>query len=109
MISYWSILTNLLSNALKYSPSESPVYFKLNCEADKAIFEIQDQGIGIDPEDQQHLYQSFHRGKNVGDVAGTGLGLAVVKKCVELHGGNIEMASQVEIGTRFTVTLPATR
>lgn len=101
-----SIFTNLLSNAIKYSPEDSHIYFILSCEWGEAIFQIQDKGIGISPEDQELLYQSFHRGKNVGDVAGTGLGLAVVKKCVELHGGSIAVESKIGLGTTFTVGIP---
>lgn len=101
-----SIFTNLLSNAIKYSPEDSHIYFILSYESGEAVFQIQDKGIGISPEDQELLYQSFHRGKNVGDVAGTGLGLAVVKKCVELHGGSIAVESKVGLGTTFTVAIP---
>ncbi|MBD1905098.1 PAS domain S-box protein [Funiculus sociatus GB2-A5] len=101
-----SIFTNLLSNAIKYSPEDSHIYFILSYELGEAVFQIQDKGIGISPEDQELLYQSFHRGKNVGDVAGTGLGLAVVKKCVELHGGSIAVESKVGRGTTFTVAIP---
>lgn len=101
-----SILSNLLSNAVKYSREDSHIYFTLDCELDKIIFEIQDQGIGISTEDQEKLFESFHRGQNVGDVPGTGLGLAVVKKCVDLQGGSITVQSKVGVGTTFTVTLP---
>ncbi|HAZ45171.1 MAG TPA: hypothetical protein DDW76_24905 [Cyanobacteria bacterium UBA11369] len=101
-----SILTNLLSNAVKYSREDSHIYFSLDCESDKVIFEIEDRGIGISSEDQQNLFESFHRGQNVGDVPGTGLGLAVVKKCVDLHGGSITVESKVGVGTTFTVSLP---
>lgn len=101
-----SLITNLLSNAIKYSLDNTPIYFTITCESGQAIFTIKDQGIGIPPEDQKNLYQSFYRGKNVGDVSGTGLGLAVVKKCVELHGGSIAVESEVGVGTTFTVTIP---
>jgi PAS domain S-box-containing protein len=102
-----SILSNLLSNAVKYSREDSHIYFTLDCESDTVIiFEIQDQGIGISTEDQEKLFESFHRGQNVGDVPGTGLGLAVVKKCVDLHGGRITVNSKVGVGTTFTVSLP---
>lgn len=99
------ILTNLLSNAIKYSPANSTVHFELLCQ-DAVIFKIRDEGIGIPLEDQKQLFQSFHRAKNVGTIPGTGLGLAIVKQCVDVHGGAIAVASQVGIGTTFTVTLP---
>jgi signal transduction histidine kinase len=80
------ILTNLLSNAIKYSPEGSTVIFDLVCQDEQAIFYIKDQGIGISPEDQQRLFESFHRGGNVGKISGTGLGLTIAKKAVDLHG-----------------------
>ena len=104
-----SIIGNLLSNAIKYSPQESIVEFILKCEQNNAIFQIQDYGIGISSADQKRLFEPFHRGKNVRKIPGTGLGLVVVKKCVELHGGSIAIASEVEVGTTTTVTLPLTQ
>lgn len=101
-----SILLNLLSNAIKYSHVGGIVHFTLVGEQGEVIFRIRDEGIGIPPEDQQHLFEPFYRGKNVGTIAGTGLGLTVVKKCVDLHGGRITVASEVEVGTMCTVTLP---
>lgn len=102
----YSILSNLLSNALKYSPSESTVYFTLTCEPKQIKFEIQDQGMGISSEDQAHLYEPFSRGQNTRKIAGTGLGLAVVKKCLDLHQGEISLQSQVGVGTTVVVTIP---
>jgi PAS domain S-box-containing protein len=102
------ILGNLLSNAIKYSPGNRSVQFNLTCLNDKAIFQIQDQGIGIPPEDLPRLFESFHRARNVGTIQGTGLGLAIVKQCVDLHKGEITVASEVGKGTTFTVTLPLT-
>jgi signal transduction histidine kinase len=102
------ILTNLLSNAIKYSPPASTVDLELSCQDGDVIFQIKDAGIGIPAVDQQRLFEPFHRGSNVGDVLGTGLGLAVVKKLVYLHGGQIAVASVVGVGTTFTVTLPYT-
>ncbi|XWK86753.1 MAG: CHASE3 domain-containing protein [Phormidium sp.] len=101
-----SILTNLLGNAIKYSQKDSHIYLLLSCEGENAIFQIKDQGIGIMPEDKQKLYEYFYRGQNVRDVPGTGLGLPLVKKCVDLHGGTITVDSEVRVGTTFTVTIP---
>lgn len=101
-----SILTNLLANAIKYSPQGGNVDFALACEQGEAIFCIRDQGIGIPPEDQQQMFEPFHRGKNVSSIAGTGLGLTVVQKCVNLHGGRVTVVSEVGVGTTSTVTLP---
>ncbi|MBD2043259.1 ATP-binding protein [Microcoleus sp. FACHB-672] len=100
------ILSNLLSNALKYSAEGGEVRLELICQECEAIFQIKDQGIGIPDEDITHLFESFHRAKNVGNIAGTGLGLAIVKRCVDLHEGEISVASKVGVGTTFTVTLP---
>lgn len=100
------LLFNLLSNAIKYSPRGGTIELKLTNQGDKAIFQIQDQGLGIPKEDQPRLFEFFHRARNVGAISGTGLGLAIVKQCVDIHGGNITVESEVGIGTRFTVTLP---
>ncbi len=100
------ILSNLLSNAVKYSPDGSKVQFNLLVQDEIAVFLIKDEGIGISSEDQQNLFESFYRASNVGNTPGTGLGLTIVKKCVELHGGGITVASEVGAGTTFSVELP---
>ncbi|MBE9128124.1 PAS domain S-box protein [Coleofasciculus sp. LEGE 07092] len=100
------VLTNLLSNAVKYSPQGGEVKFDLMCDRESMVFRIQDSGIGIPPEDLDHLFNSFQRARNVGSIQGTGLGLAIVKKCVDLHGGQITVESEMAVGTTFTVTLP---
>ncbi len=100
------ILSNLLSNAIKYSPTGSHVRFELICEPTAAIFHIQDEGIGIPLEDQEQLFSAFHRGRNTRGIPGTGLGLVIVKRSVDLHGGQISVKSEVGSGTKFTVTLP---
>lgn len=101
----YSILGNLLSNALKYSPPGCPVEFRLIC--DQAItFQIRDQGIGISEADQKQLYEPFSRGQNVATITGTGLGLALVKRCVELHRGEVVLESLEGVGTTVTVTIP---
>jgi predicted ATPase/signal transduction histidine kinase/tRNA A-37 threonylcarbamoyl transferase component Bud32 len=101
------ILTNLLTNAVKYSPAGGTVRFHLILKIGEAIFQIQDQGIGIPVEDQKHLFESFHRANNVGGIPGTGLGLAIVKKSVDLHHGKITVDSEIGVGTTFTVTIPS--
>jgi PAS domain S-box-containing protein len=100
------ILTNLLSNALKYSPPGSTVQFELMRRNDQVVFRIQDQGIGIPPEDLGHLFETFHRATNAHNIAGTGLGMAIVKRSVDLHSGTIEVASEIGSGTTVTVVLP---
>ncbi|MDZ7966147.1 MAG: ATP-binding protein [Nostoc sp. DedSLP03] len=101
------ILRNLLSNALKYSPSGSTIDLIVSCRDEEVIFQIKDRGIGISVADQQRLFKPFHRGTNVGNIPGNGLGLALVKKLVDLHGGQISVASEVGVGTTFTIALPA--
>src|SRR4028118_1129940 len=100
------ILTNLLSNAVKYSPQGSTVYLELSCQDAEAIFEIRDEGIGIPVEDQDKLFESFHRARNAKNLPGTGLGLTVVRQSVEGHGGKISVNSKLGVGTTFTVSLP---
>ncbi len=104
-----SILTNLLSNGIKYSPSRSNVYVSLICNEDEILWEIKDEGMGISSEDQKRLFEPFCRGENVGNIPGTGLGLVVVKKCVNLHGGSINFQSELGIGTTFKVMIPVRR
>ncbi|OLP18038.1 hybrid sensor histidine kinase/response regulator [Leptolyngbya sp. 'hensonii'] len=100
------IFTNLLSNAIKYSPTAGQINLNLECSEMLAIVQIRDQGIGIPLENQPHLFDAFYRCHNVGQIKGTGLGLAVVKRCVEAHQGYITVESQEGMGTTFTVTLP---
>ncbi|NET04201.1 MAG: response regulator [Symploca sp. SIO2B6] len=102
------ILANLLSNAIKYSPANEKIEFNLTCDHQQqvAIFQIQDQGIGISEQDQNQVFQLFYRGNNVKKIQGTGLGLAIVKRCVERHQGEISLSSKLGVGTTFTVQLP---
>ncbi len=100
------ILTNLISNAIKYSPENDTIWFDLICKDRLAIFQIRDRGMGIPLKDQTHLFKTFYRASNVGVIQGTGLGLTIVKKCVELHGGHIQLESEQGIGTTVIVTLP---
>lgn len=101
-----SLLTNLLSNAAKYSSVDVPIQFTLTCDANAATFRTCDRGIGIPADDQLHIWEAFYRGSNVGDITGTGLGLAIVKICVELHRGEWAIESQEDQGTTVTVRLP---
>jgi signal transduction histidine kinase len=102
----YSILVNLLSNSLKYSPAHSLVDFKIHSDPQTLQFQICDRGIGILPIDLTHLFEAFYRGGNVGEIKGTGLGLAVVKTCLDRLGGQISVESQLDQGSQFTVTLP---
>jgi signal transduction histidine kinase len=97
------IFSNLLSNAVKYSPPGSQVHFSVKREESDAVFEVRDHGIGILPEDRKRLFEAFHRGQNVGEAPGTGLGLVIVKRCVDLHSGTIEFESEPQRGSTFVV------
>ncbi len=101
-----SILANLLSNAIKYSPQGGDVHLNLEFKQNAVLLQIQDWGIGISSDDQKQLFEPFYRGKNVRTISGTGLGLVVVKKCVDLHQGNIKIKSEVGMGTTCVVMLP---
>lgn len=100
------IFVNLMSNAIKYSPDGGKVEFELIGNDSQVMFYVKDQGIGIPIQDQDNLFQPFSRGSNVNTIPGTGLGLAITNACVELHGGDIILESQVGKGTKVTVTLP---
>ena len=100
------VFTNLLSNAVKYSPADSPVGFACRREEAEAVFTVTDRGLGIPEADRPRLFEAFHRGTNVGDIPGTGLGLVIVKRCVDLHGGSIAVQDTPGGGTTFTVRLP---
>ncbi len=100
------IFSNLITNAVKYSPEGSPVVFSARREGTDAIFQVRDNGIGIPEEDMPQLFEAFFRCGNVGEIPGTGLGLVIVKRCVELHGGSLAIESKPGAGTTFTVRLP---
>ncbi|MEB3294160.1 MAG: PAS domain-containing sensor histidine kinase [Synechococcales bacterium] len=101
-----SILTNILSNSIRYSHDQSPVNLRLSKRNSQVILQISDRGMGIPHEDLPHLFEPFHRGKNVSNIPGTGLGLNIVKRFVDLHGGKIKVDSKLNLGTTFTITLP---
>ena len=101
------ILINLLVNAVKYSEPGGKVDFGVRREGTQAVFSIRDRGIGIPEADRSRLFNAFQRGGNVAARHGTGLGLVIVKRCVDLHGGNVELRSKVGEGTLVTVSVPA--
>ncbi|NEN93947.1 MAG: ATP-binding protein, partial [Okeania sp. SIO3H1] len=100
------ILSNLLCNAVKYSPQGSHIFLKLSYLNNYAIFQIQDEGMGIPAAEQKYLFDSFYRAQNAINISGTGLGLTIVKNFVDLHRGQIFVESEVGVGTTFTVILP---
>ena len=100
------IFTNLLSNACKYSPPGCAVEFQIQSRGPLALFTVRDRGIGIPEADARLLFQAFHRGRNVGETPGTGLGMVIVKHCLQLHGGKLAFQSKEGHGTSFVVALP---
>ena len=87
-------------------PERQSVGFELICGEKEVILHVRDEGIGIPEEDQSRLFEVFHRASNVGSISGTGLGLPIIKRAVEAHGGSIVVASEVDVGTTFTISLP---
>ncbi len=100
------ILINLLTNAIKYSPKEKPIDFEINSENDKLVLAIKDFGIGIPKNESNRIFEQFYRAQNAGAVAGTGLGMSVIKKSLDLVGGKIDFESELNKGTKFTVEIP---
>jgi len=104
------VFTNLLNNAIKFAPPNSTVHFRAWYEPDVLVFEVEDEGSGIPPEDISHLFKDFFRASNVGDAPGMGLGLSIAHKIVEAHNGQILVKSPVNednlTGTRFTIRIP---
>ncbi|MEG2857533.1 MAG: hybrid sensor histidine kinase/response regulator, partial [Clostridia bacterium] len=108
------IIDNVLANALKFTPEGGKITYRLSESAseNKKIglyrFEISDTGIGISPEQQQHIFEPFYRVRNTmtSNVEGTGLGLPIVKSIVDYMGGTISIESAIGVGTRFTIELP---
>jgi PAS domain S-box-containing protein len=104
------VVLNLLTNAIKYSPQGGAVTVQVDRVADDspphAMLMVQDEGIGIPAPDLSQIFERYRRGRNVGKIAGTGIGLTGAKQIVERHGGAIEVASTEGRGTRVTVSLP---
>jgi signal transduction histidine kinase len=103
------VVHNLVSNAVKYTPAGGRVDIIVEGRGLQTTLTVRDEGIGISPEDQEHLFTEFFRSTNPVAVAipGTGLGLAIVRRIVERHGGGIDVESEPGVGSTFRVTLPA--
>ena len=99
-----NILNNLLSNASKYSDNAKDITVNIIQEEKKLFIHIKDQGVGIPPKDHNQLFTRFFRAGNSGNIPGTGLGLHIVKKYVELMDGNINFVSELNVGTTFTLS-----
>jgi len=101
-----NILLNLISNAIKFSPDNSHITLTTEVDDQVARIKVQDKGVGISAEDQQHLFSSFFRGGNAVNIQGTGLGLHIVKRYLDLLEGKINLISKLSEGTNITVTIP---
>jgi signal transduction histidine kinase len=101
------VIINLLENALKFTPTSGSISLNLERVANEIVLTVSDSGIGIPPEDLPHLFERFHRARNVSEYTGNGLGLAIVKAIVETHSGKVEAQSEgIGKGCRFVVNLP---
>ncbi|MFM7193779.1 MAG: ATP-binding protein [Bacteroidota bacterium] len=100
------VLTNLISNAIKFSLDGQLVEVTSSIEEEKLKLTVTDHGIGISKEDQQHLFERFFRGENAANIQGTGLGLYIISRYMELAKGSIDLHSELEKGTTFTLLLP---
>jgi len=100
------ILINLVTNALKFSDVQSVIFINLHISDTTISLVVKDNGIGISDEDKPYLFDRFFRGRNATNIHGTGLGLNIVARYVELLGGSVEVESKIDKGTTFTVTIP---
>jgi signal transduction histidine kinase len=101
-----NLLSNLLSNAIKFSSEGSVIQIMCEYKNDHLELSVKDSGIGISKEDQRHLFERFFRAKNASHIQGTGLGLNIVLKYVELMKGKISFESEINEGTTFVIQIP---
>jgi PAS domain S-box-containing protein len=101
-----NLLINLVSNAVKYSEENKTIIIKTEIKNQKLNVLVQDEGIGIPYEDQSNIFERFYRANNIGNIQGTGLGLNIVKKYIEILNGNITFESEPGVGTRFLIEIP---
>jgi PAS domain S-box-containing protein len=100
------VFSNLLSNAVKYSPNSSDIHLRGWMEGASAFVSVKDSGIGMDSDDLPKLFQPYFRARSSTGIAGTGIGLNIVREILEMHGGHISVSSTLGQGTTFTVALP---
>ena len=101
-----NILINLISNAAKFSPEDSPITISVKSDGEKNVITVSDKGIGISQKDQEHLFTMFYRASNVTNIQGTGLGLHIVKRYLDLINGTVNLQSALGKGTSITITFP---
>jgi signal transduction histidine kinase len=100
------VISNVVTNALKYSNEETKVVVDLLYDKKDIRLTIHDEGIGIPEEDLKRIFEPFHRAKNVGSISGTGLGLSISKQAIESHQGTIAIDTEVGKGTKITILVP---
>ncbi len=100
------VMDNLLSNAIKYSPKGTRVTVNVSTESRHVLLEVSDEGIGIPERDLKYLFQPFQRGSNANDIPGTGIGLTIIQKSVEMMSGSVSLKSKEGQGTTFLVRFP---
>src|SRR5690606_4971863 len=101
-----NIVTNLLTNAVKFSPGKDEVHFNVLDEGRRVTIEVRDEGIGIAEDELGKIFEPFVRGKEADAIQGTGLGLSIVKKAVDLLQGSIQVKSKPGKGSTFKVVIP---
>jgi signal transduction histidine kinase len=103
------VVSNLLANAVKFSPDASTVFLRAYDEPEALVMEVTDEGIGIPAEDQPHVFEDFFRGENAEGYGGAGLGLSIARKIVQAHDGTIDVTSPYQpgkTGTKVTLRIP---
>jgi signal transduction histidine kinase len=98
-----------LTNALKYSPADTPVEVLASASGDTVHISVRDRGQGIDPRDLPHIFKKFHRPRSGRKAGGVGLGLYITASLVEAHGGRMQVESEPGRGSTFTFSLPVSR
>ena len=101
-----NIMINLVSNAIKFSEEEKTIHVRSFVKEEETVISVRDEGIGISKEDQAHLFSTFFRGKNALNIQGTGLGLHIVKRYLDLLEGEVNLKSELGMGTIITFTIP---
>jgi signal transduction histidine kinase len=101
-----SVISNLLTNAIKFSPGKEQVYLTISGIQNQIEIQVRDEGLGIHPDELEKIFEPFLRGREVASIPGTGLGLSITKKAVELLGGIIQTESKLNQSTTFTVLIP---
>ena len=104
-----NVIINLITNAIKFSAEGDEINIRSKADPDKTVIEVEDHGIGIGEEDQEHLFTSFFRGANALNIQGTGLGLHIVKRYLDLLGGDVTLKSVLGQGTTVTIIFPSNK